>query len=48
MLFHTLLLNLDEYKSIGINWIALYENDDNVTYFDSFRVEYIPKILKSS
>ena len=28
--------NLDEFGSIGIPWIALYVNDNNVTYFDSF------------
>ena len=33
--------NLDGYKSIITLWIALYVNDDNVTYFDSFGVEYI-------
>ena len=38
---------LDEYKSIGTHWIALYVNGDNVTYFDSFRVEYIPKEIKN-
>ena len=32
------MINLDEYKSIGTYWIALYVNDD-VTYFDSFGVE---------
>ena len=37
------LINLDEYESIGIHSVALYLNDDNVTYFDSFRVKYIPK-----
>ena len=26
--------------------LALYENGDNVTYFDSFGVEYIPKEIK--
>ena len=29
------IINLDEYKSIGTHWIALYGNDNNVTYFDS-------------
>ena len=29
--------------SIGTHWIALRVNGDNVTYFDSFGVEYIPK-----
>ena len=42
-----LTINLDEYESIGTHWIALYVNDNNVTYFDSFEVEHIPKeILK--
>ena len=37
------IINLDEYESIGIHWIALYVNYNNVTYFDSFRVEHITK-----
>ena len=37
------VINLDEYESIGTHWIALYVNDNNVTYFDSYGVEYIPK-----
>ena len=32
------VINLDEYKSIGTNWITLYVNNNNVTYFDSFEV----------
>ena len=28
------------------HWKALYVNGDNVTYFDSFGVEYIPKEIK--
>ena len=39
------VINLDECKSIGTLWIALYLNGDNVTYFDSFGIEYIPKKL---
>ena len=37
------LINLDEYKSIGTRWIALYVNAENVAYFDGFGVEHIPK-----
>ena len=37
------VINRDECKSLGIHQIALYVNSDNATYFDSFRVEYIPK-----
>ena len=35
-------INLDEFKSIGTHWIALYLNGNNITYFDSFGVEDIP------
>ena len=37
------LINLDEFKLIGTYWIALYKNNENVTYFDGFRVEHVPK-----
>ena len=39
----TYIIDLDEYESIGTHWIALYVNAENVTYFDSFEVEHIPK-----
>ena len=38
--------NLDEYKSTGTHWITLYMNSDNVTSFDSFRVEHVSKGIK--
>ena len=37
------VINLVEYESIETHWIALYVNDNNVTYFHSFGVEHIPK-----
>ena len=37
------VINLDEFKSIGTHWIALYVNGNNMTYFDSFGVEHISK-----
>ena len=37
------IINLDEYSDIGIHWISLYIQNNDVTYFDSFGVEYIPK-----
>ena len=40
------MINLDEYKSIGPHWIALYVNGDNVIYFDSFEVEHNPNEIK--
>ena len=50
----TYVINLDEYKSIGTHWIALYVNGNcshnsklnNVIYFDSFRAKHIPKEIK--
>ena len=48
------VINLDEYSDIRIHWVALYvakaspkdEQNNVVTYFDSFGVEYIPKEIK--
>ena len=37
------VINLDEFKSIGAHWIVLYVNYNNVTYFDGFEVDHIPK-----
>ena len=40
------IINLDEHSDIGTHWIALHIQN-NVTYFDSFRVEHIPKEIKT-
>ena len=40
------VINFDEYESIGTHWIALYVIAENVTCFDSFGVERIPKETK--
>ena len=40
------IINLNKCKSIGTHWIALCVSGNNVTYFDSFGVEYIPKEIK--
>ena len=40
------VINLDEFKSIGTHWIALYMNGNNIIYSDSFGVEHIPKEIK--
>ena len=37
------VINLDEYSDIVTHWIALYVKNNGITYFDSFRVEHIPK-----
>ena len=36
------IINLDEYSDIGAHWIPLYILNNDVTYFDSFGIEYIP------
>ena len=38
-----LLININEFKSIGTHGIALYVNGNNIIYFESFGVENIPK-----
>ena len=43
----TYVINLDEYSDIGTYWVALYAHNDDVTYFDSFGVEHIPKEIKT-
>ena len=40
------MINLDEYVSIGTHWITLYVNAENVTHFDCFGVEHIPKEIR--
>ena len=40
------MINLEEYRSIEAQQRALNENLINVTYFDSFGVEYVPKEIK--
>ena len=45
--YEAYIINLDEYSDIGTHWIALYRQNNDVTYFDSFRVEYISKETKA-
>ena len=40
-------INLHEYSDIGTHWVALYIQTNDVTYFDSFGVEHIPKEVKT-
>ena len=37
------VIDLDEYSDIRTHWIALYVHHNDITYFDFFGVEYIPK-----
>ena len=42
------VINLDEYSDIGTHWVVLYvQNNNSVTYFDSFGVEHIPKEIRA-
>ena len=41
------VINLAEYSDIGTRWTAVYALNNNVTYFDSFGVEHIPKESKT-
>ena len=40
------IINFDEYSDNRTHWIALYVKNNNITYFDSFGVEYIPKEIE--
>ena len=42
----TYIINLDEYSETGTHWITLYSLNYNVTYFESFGEEDIPKEIK--
>ena len=41
------MLNLNKYKSVEIHWMALYVNGYNVTYFESFYLNALPKKLEN-
>ena len=41
------VINLDEYSDIGTHWVASYVHNGDVTYFDSFGVEHVPKEIKT-
>ena len=42
----TYVINLDEYADVGTHWIALFCNRNEIVYFNSFGVEYIPEEIK--
>ena len=41
------IINLDQYSDIGTHWVSLYVQNNNVTYFDSYGVEHIPRKIKA-
>ena len=40
------IINLDEYANVGTHWIASFCKKNEIVYFDSFGVEYIPEEIK--
>ena len=40
------IINLDEYANVGTHWIALFCKKNEIVYFNSFGVEYIPEEIK--
>ena len=40
------IINLDEHYDTGTHWVALWVNNNNVNYFNSFGVEHFPKEIK--
>ena len=41
------VINLDEYSDTATHWVALYVQNNNVTYFGSLGVEHIPKEIET-
>ena len=37
------VINIDEYPDSGSHWVALHVSNNDVTYFDNFGAENIPK-----
>ena len=37
------VINLDNLENTGTHWIVIFMKNNEVIYFDSFGVEYIPK-----
>ena len=40
------IINLDEDSDNGTHWVALCVTNNDITYFDSFGAEHIPKKIK--
>ena len=40
-------INLGDHSDIEAHWVALYVSNNDVTYFDSFGAELIPKEIKT-
>ena len=44
--YRAYIINLDEYADVGIHWIALFCNGNEIVYFDSFGVEHVAEEIK--
>ena len=42
------VINLDHHENTGTHWIVNFVKNNEVIYFDSFSVEYIPKEIMTS
>ena len=42
------VINLDHSKNTGTHWVVLFVKSNEVTYFDSFGIEYLQKEIKKS
>ena len=40
------VINLDHIKNTGTHWVVIFIKSNEVIYFDSFGVEYIPEPIK--
>ena len=41
------IIDLNEYSDTGTHWVALWVDNNDVTYFDSFGVKHIPREIKN-
>ena len=42
------VINLDEYAGIGTHWMALYNSNTEIIYFDRFGVEHVTEEIRKS
>ena len=40
------VINPDEYADVGTHWLALYVENIEIIYFDSFGVQHVPKEIE--
>ena len=42
----TYVIDLNKYADVDTHWIALYNSNIEINYFDSFGVEHVPKEIE--